>query len=98
MELETLLAQLGVTDHMKELSDWRDGLLRANAAALQALTIEKDAEKQAELDALNSAHAAHAAQIAEIKATPPPPVTLEDVKAQLDSLEARLSQLTQPTE
>jgi len=36
MQLETLITQLGITEHMAELSDWRDGLLRETAATLQA--------------------------------------------------------------
>jgi hypothetical protein len=37
---------------MIPLSNFRDDLIRKNAAALQALGIAKDAEKQAALDAL----------------------------------------------
>ena len=52
MQLEELLASLGLTQHMIPLSNYRDDLIRENAAALQALGIAKDAEKQAALDAL----------------------------------------------
>jgi len=52
MQLEALLASLGITQHMIPLSNYRDDLIRENAAALQALGIAKDAEKQAALDAL----------------------------------------------
>lgn len=40
MQLETLLASLGITEHMVALSAWRDEFLRENAAALQAKDIE----------------------------------------------------------
>jgi len=52
MQLEALLTSLGITQHMVALSNFRDDLIRENAAALQALGIAKDAEKQAALDAL----------------------------------------------
>jgi hypothetical protein len=52
MQLEELLASLGIAQHMIPLSNFRDDLIRENAAALQALGIAKDAEKQAALDAL----------------------------------------------
>jgi len=52
MQLEDLLKQLEITQHMAALSDYRDNLLRENAAALQALAIAKDAEKAAALAAL----------------------------------------------
>ena len=52
MQLEALLASLGITQHMAALSDFRDDLIRENAAALQALGAAKDAEKQAALSAL----------------------------------------------
>jgi len=52
MQLEALLTSLGITQHMIPLSNYRDNLIRENAAALQALGIAKDAEKQAALDAL----------------------------------------------
>jgi len=52
MQLEELLASLGLTQHMIPLSNYRDDLIRENAAALQALGIAKDAEKKAALDAL----------------------------------------------
>jgi hypothetical protein len=50
--LEALLASLNITQHMTPLSNFRDNLIRENAAALQAIGIAKDAEKQAALDAL----------------------------------------------
>lgn len=52
MQLETLLSDLGIMEHIVPLSNFRDDLIRENAAALQALGIAKDAEKQAALDAL----------------------------------------------
>jgi len=52
MQLEALIISLGITQHMAALSDFRDDLIRENAAALQALGIAKDAEKQAALSAL----------------------------------------------
>ena len=37
MELETLVTQLGISQHMKALSDWRDGFLRGKAEEIQTL-------------------------------------------------------------
>jgi hypothetical protein len=51
MQLEALCIQLGITQHIPALSEFRDALLRENAAALQALAAEKDAEKTAALAA-----------------------------------------------
>jgi hypothetical protein len=52
MQLEALCIQLGITQHIPALSELRDELIRANAAALQALAAEKDAEKAAALAAV----------------------------------------------
>lgn len=51
MQLETLCIQLGITQHIPALSEFRDALLRDNAAALQSLGIAKDEEKAAALAA-----------------------------------------------
>jgi hypothetical protein len=52
MQLEALCIQLGITQHIHALSEFRDALLRDNAAALQALSAEKDMEKAAALSAV----------------------------------------------
>ena len=44
MQLEELLISLGIPQHIKPLSDWRDELLRKTAAELQANDIEHAAE------------------------------------------------------
>ena len=54
MQLEALIISLGITQHMIPLSNFRDDLIRENAAALQALEAAKDAEKQAALEALRA--------------------------------------------
>lgn len=51
MQLESLCIQLGITQHIPALSTFRDDLIRDNAAALQSLAAEKDAEKAAALAA-----------------------------------------------
>jgi len=51
MNLESLLTNLGITQHMAELSDWRDDLIRSHAAELQAVHIAKDAEREAAVKA-----------------------------------------------
>lgn len=51
MTLETLIKDLGITQHMAALSDWRDDLIRAHAAELQAVHIAKDAEREAAVKA-----------------------------------------------
>lgn len=51
MTLESLLTDLGITQHMAALSDWRDNLIRAHAAELQAVHIAKDAELEAAVKA-----------------------------------------------
>ena len=45
MQLEALLISLGITEHTAALSEFRDNLLRENAAALQALTLVKNEER-----------------------------------------------------
>lgn len=50
MQLETLITQLGLTEHMEALSDWRDALLVEKAAELQILQKEKDALNSLRLD------------------------------------------------
>lgn len=86
MQLETLITSLGITEHMKALSDWRDDLLREKAAELQALTVDlgtnKDealsalgAEHQAAIDALRAEVSELQSQIATLLA-PPNPATL----------------------
>ena len=42
MQLEALITQLGIAEHMAALSDWRDELLRETAAALQSKDAERD--------------------------------------------------------
>jgi len=43
MQLEELCTSLGIAEHIPALSEWRDDLLRANAAALQAVHAESEA-------------------------------------------------------
>lgn len=42
MQLESLLATLGITQHTAALSDWRDELLREKAAELKTLSDQLD--------------------------------------------------------
>jgi len=73
MQLETLITQLGITQHMATLSDWRDELLRDTAAALQEKDSERDdavAAKEAEFASERSNHTvAIAAKDAELTAS-----------------------------
>lgn len=49
--LETLLNDLGIPEHIKPLSDWRDDLIRTHAAELQASITAKNAERDAAVKA-----------------------------------------------
>lgn len=69
--LETLLTNLGITQHMAAFSDWRDDLIRAHAAELQAVHIAKDAEREA----------AVTAAIESIQPPPPAELTIKSWQA-----------------
>lgn len=53
MQLETLITELGITEHMKPLSDWRDSFLREKAEEIQSVRNEL-AESQAAFTALDA--------------------------------------------
>lgn len=81
MQLETLITQLGITQHMAALSDWRDELLRDTAAALQEKDSERDtaiAAKEAEIELERVDHAA----------------ALADKEAELAASQTALTELT----
>ena len=54
MQLENLCTDLGIPQFIPQLSEWRDCLLRDNAAILQVLLTAKDAEHQAAIDSLRA--------------------------------------------
>ena len=53
MELEALCIELGITEHIPRLSEFRDDILRATAAQLQEAALEV-AAKNAEIERLTS--------------------------------------------
>jgi hypothetical protein len=64
MELEALCIELGISEHIPALSEFRDKLLRATAAQLQEAALDvaaKTAELATTKEALNAAQAELAA-------------------------------------
>lgn len=77
MQLETLIAELGILEHMKPLSYWRDSLIREKAEELKNLRIELTNELQSQIEALKTAHVSE----------------LESSKAELETLKAEIERL-----
>lgn len=100
MELEPLLKKLGIEQHTRALSEYRDEILREKAAELQQLTFAKDAEKESALQALQAAHEAVLAEKDALIAQLSLP-TEEQIRAEaqkkIDDANALLAQIETPT-
>lgn len=78
MQLETLITQLGITEHMEALSDWRDAFLIEKAAELQVLQQKHDAlelaqagidEDRSELATLRPLKTLHDTMVVKVQAS-----------------------------